>query len=535
MGYDCTLHVVDEKRISKVLVKLLEAGERPQNGMAADIDVLTEYWNGAQKSLADDPPEIACSTICQLALVFSSKTQPYHYERGFALNLWPDQPDGLKAEFPRPLTDSPETLFKQLVKIHPKLKDNFPTAFDGNWSTGAFISSKKVSKALKWVESQVQKYDEGDRELFRGLLLVLRHCVQNQLAYWEATDLPIPMAQIQVAGAAERRVERSFKWPDYGYVPLAQSSELFVCAYRPGPDKQARTAIADFGTWPPKLTWLPEYATCAHISNAGKLVTVAAEPGLVVYTVRLRDQACPESAIQTLSCKRTLLGENGYGWAGFFGEQVVGVIQFKKDKTPKRYPQFQEGAELRDDKSFVAAKDNHRDHFGSEPVRVGIARTGDGSEVFIWGEGGFEKVKQRFQRTFPLVAAPSYDGFSSVPAGPEGFFYLANRCLYEVHRAKPSVQHLPKLGNIMHLRSGPEDSLLLHEGDNKAGDWGKLYWPQSREFMSLKPELLPDVPKRDLRGLFWLASQQRVLAFADKEVWFLPYSEIQKLPRTKVA
>jgi hypothetical protein len=87
----------------------------------------------------------------------------------------------------------------------------------------------------------------------------------------------------------------------------------------------------------------------------------------------------------------------------------------------------------------------------------------------------------------------------------------------------------------MEVRPGPESSLLLLEGDNKAGDWGKLYWPQSHEFVSLKPEILPDLPKRDLRAVFWLESQQRLLAFADEEVWFIPYTELKNLPRRKVA
>lgn len=534
MGYDCTLHVVDEKRISDVLVKLLLAREQPQTGMAADLDVLAEHWDSALKSLAEDPPENAASTVCQLALVFSSKTHPYHYERGFALSLWSEQPGGLGAEFPASLTDSPELLFKQLVKQHPKLKDNFPTAFAGNWSTGVFISSKKVSKALQWVESRVGKYDEGDRELFRGLLLVLRHCAQNGFAYWEGTDLPVPMTTMQVEGADARRIARSFKWPDYGYEPLTQSGGLFICAYRLGPDKQARTAIADFSTWPPKLTWIWEYAICARLSNNGKLVTVAAEPGKCSYAIRLRERARPDSEMRELSCERRLLGENGYDWAGFLGEQVVGVIRFKKDKTPKRYPQFQERAELCDDKTFIAANDNHGDHFGYEPLRIGIAQTGDGSEVFIWRDGGFERGKDRFEKTFPLIAAPGYGDFSSAPAGLDGFFYLANRCLFEVHRGKPSVPHLPRLSNIMHVRPGPAGALLLKEGDNKTGDWGKLYWPQSKELVHLKPSLLPDVPKRNVRSLYWLASQERLLVFTDKEVWFILYTEIQQLPRTKI-
>lgn len=534
MGYDCTLHVVDEEQIGKAFVKALLKGSRPKNGTTADVDIAGKHWDATLQSLAEDPPKRAASTVCQLALVFSSKAQPYHYERGFALSLWADQPDGLHAKFPKSLTESPEMLFKQLLKQHPKLRGNFPTAFDGNGSTGTFISSKKVSKALKWVEGQVKKYDESDRELFRGLLLVLRHCAEHELAYWEGTDMPVPMATMQAAGAEARRVGRSFKWPDYGYEPLTQSGDIFVCAYRLGPNKEARTAIADFSAWPPALTWLEEYAVCASVSKTGKLVTVAAKPGECDYTVRLRKRARPDSEVQELSCERKLLGENGYDWASFLEEQVVGVIKFKKDKTPKRYPQFQEGVTLRDDKTFAAAADNHDDHFGDEPLRVGIAQTGDGSQVLVWRDGGFEKVKRRWQKTFPLATAPSYDDFSSVPAGPDGFFYLANRCLYEVHRGEPSIRHLFKLSNIMYLRPGPEGSLLLYEGSNKTGDWGKLYWPELNQMASLKPKLLPDVAKRDLHDLFWLESQQRLLVFTAEEVWFIPYAQIQELPRSEV-
>jgi hypothetical protein len=93
---------------------------------------------------------------------------------------------------------------------------------------------------------------------------------------------------------------------------------------------------------------------------------------------------------------------------------------------------------------------------------------------------------------------------------------------------------LPKLDNIMHLRPGPEGSLLLNEGDNKSGDWGKLYWPQSMQLARIRPNLLPDISKRDLRQLYWLDLQKKLLAFTDKSIWYIPLEEIEKLPRTKV-
>jgi hypothetical protein len=86
----------------------------------------------------------------------------------------------------------------------------------------------------------------------------------------------------------------------------------------------------------------------------------------------------------------------------------------------------------------------------------------------------------------------------------------------------------------MGIGPGPDGSLLLREGTNKSGDWGKLYWPQANQIVSLKPDLLPDIEPDSLRQFHWLENKRLLLAFTPEEVWPIPWEEIEKLPRSKV-
>ena len=124
--------------------------------------------------------------------------------------------------------------------------------------------------------------------------------------------------------------------------------------------------------------------------------------------------------------------------------------------------------------------------------------------------------------------------WTSVPVGPDGFFYVGNRLLYEAHRGKASILHLPKLTTVSEVRPGPDGSLLLRECKNKPGDWGKLYWPETKQLVRLKPELLPDEDPDELHSLFWHEEKRCLLAFFEKKVWFIPWEEIETLPRRTV-
>ncbi len=535
MGYDCTLHAVDGEQITSIFVDAVLAGKVPEKGSLADVGIESETWESVFTSLRDDAPATAASMVCQLALVFAAKKWPYHYERGFAVCLWPEQEEPWTAEFPNEFCESPEVMFRPLVKKYPQLKGAFPQTFSGNWSTGTFIPANKVSKALRWVKKTVEALDEGDQGLFRGLLLVLDHCVKYKLAYWEGTDLPVPMAEMSLEGNEARRAARSFKWPDYGYLPLAQKKDLFVCKYSLGPNDSTRTALADFSVWPPKLEWLHEYAIGAALSDAGKLVTRASHPKLVDYQVVIRDKAAADAVPRTPAVgASTKIGPHGYEWVGFFEEQVIALVQFKKDVTGKRVPLVEKDGEMIELGAFRSAADNHNEHWGGESITVTVAQTGDGKDVFLWDEHGFERDGTGFFQTFSLARGQMHDQQRfTVPAEPAGFYYLVGRGLHESQRGCDPILHLPKLTNIMAVRPGPEGSLLLMEGTNKAGDWGKLYWPKEKRLVRIKPSLLPDLSSDDLREMHWLESQQRLLFFTREEVWFIPWEELKAIPRTK--
>ena len=554
MGYDCTLHAVDEKQISEQFVDTLLNRCKAEDHARDEDDDEEELWNQVVDSLAEDSDDDAGSLVCQMALVFASKSHPYHSERGFALCLWPEQSKDLRACLPEEFTDPPDVLFELLVKEYPQLRGQFPRDFSGNWSTGTFISSHKVPAALRWVEKKVAEFAEGHRKLFRGLLLVLRHCERNKLAYWEGTDLPLPMAEVLPEGAKALRASRAFIWPDHGYLPVARHGDHFVCeSYLGMGAKDARTALADFSVWPPAVDWLPEFAFCADVSPTGSLVTIGCAPGTYDYTLRLRASGSPDVQLKEFTVAGSDSNTMGYAWCGFLGEQVVSLLNFEKGKVRARYPLFQQGALLVEDKSFRPARDRHGDPSwwttlfrrryvsDSELIRVGFARTGSGAQVFIWGESGYERVGNGFKETFHLGPSLGASDWTSVPAGDDGFFYVSGDynpvktkrpALWEIRRGAAPVPHLTRITNIMEIRPGPEGSLLIREGMNKTGDWGKLYWPQTREVVRLKPALLPDV-NLDPRALHWLEARQTLLAFAPAEVWPIPWADLEKLPRIR--
>jgi hypothetical protein len=217
------------------------------------------------------------------------------------------------------------------------------------------------------------------------------------------------------------------------------------------------------------------------------------------------------------------------------------VLSHGVNEIANRYPLFQQGSQLVEDKSFRPARDTimqpHKDAFCAR-----TARTGDGSEILIWGEHGYESSYQNdphtpgkpSRETFALMGPDTVSDWTTVPAGPDGFYYVYRDMLYEIRRGSASIPHLPKNRNIMHVRPGPDGVLLLREGYKKGADLAKLYWPDSKQVIRLKPDLLPEIDPDNLDTMFWLEDKRRLLAFANGEVWFIPWEEIENLPRTKV-
>src|SRR5262249_59166111 len=87
--------------------------------------------------------------------------------------------------------------------------------------------------------------------------------------------------------------------------------------------------------------------------------------------------------------------------------------------------------------------------YGIAWIVRGIARLADGSEVLIWEGDGYEWDGKKFRRTFRLGIkdANHFDTALTAPAGDDGFFYLSNRRLFEIHRRKKPTRHAPKSSN----------------------------------------------------------------------------------------
>ncbi|WP_165248474.1 hypothetical protein [Paludisphaera soli] len=331
MGFDCTLHVVDEKRIRDGFVPRLlgRSDERCPFDEREDADAL---WAQVRELLAGsgrdaDSAGRAANTACQLAIAYCAAELPYHYERGFCLSLWPEAESPEAA--PGELLDDPEGLFTELVAEHPALAGRFPLEIESNFSPGCFASADNVPAFLEWVEPRVQALPEGDRRPYRGLLLVLKEAASRGLAYWEGTDLPVPM-MVTIRPPADLRRADLEEHPSPEGIHLAcvgRAGPIVAFSHALGFPNDCRTAFADLTAWPPSFSIADEYALSAARSRGGRWVTASMTPDRpYLYRVRVADR--PEGA-------KTLLlppdeRENGIKWADFLGESVVAVLDAKE-------------------------------------------------------------------------------------------------------------------------------------------------------------------------------------------------------------
>jgi hypothetical protein len=96
MGYDCTLHVIDETLIrDRFAARLL--GSLQEGSPFDERSDAKELWRKVRAALGGErdengrpqTAEDAASLVCQLAIAYCAAELPYHYERGFCLSLWP--------------------------------------------------------------------------------------------------------------------------------------------------------------------------------------------------------------------------------------------------------------------------------------------------------------------------------------------------------------------------------------------------------------------------------------------------------------
>lgn len=546
MGFDCTLHLIDEKAIREEFVPRLL--QRSHNTTALDrvMSNADELWNTVRRALIEDDPENAASLLCQLAVTFSACSLPHQYERGFALCMWQDQEEAVAVDYPANLAFSPEPLFTAVVDEHPHLRGQFPTWFTGNYSTGVFIPADRVPEVLAWVEARIAPMAKGDQRQFKGLLGILRAAVDKRLAYWEATDLAIPMVSqaagdpsLMIAnylgnepGAPSNHVEQAPLLGHFNSWCKILDGCLVSMDYSP-----FETNFWNLNTWPPPLlNTLQEFATNATHSHDGRwLLFSETDPQASPRHFRPRLFSDLGKEPERVSPVIVDGAEISISTGGFFGDRM---FVFRDPPSNSKVgdllagPLWLEGSVWKPIPGLpeVRATASALPNFIDNPL-VGTVRLSDGCDVIIWDGDGYELRKNRFEKTFSMQARSSGDNWSYTADGEDGFFYLSDRRLFEVHRNSKPIPHAPKWTNIMAIGVGPAGGILLKEGDNKDGDVAKLYFPTDGMFIHIEPELFDD---KDYPFIYWSKSADRFIVLANH---FLAVSTaaVLSLPRSQIS
>ena len=530
MGYDCTFHLIDETAIREEFVPKLLGRSKARTPLDRGMEKPEEMWATARRALAKGKSAEATSAICQFAVIYSSCSLPHHYERGFALSFWDTLVPKGTPDFPNEFCFSPEVLFAEVVKKHPKLKGRFSTVFTGNFSTGVFVPAAKVPEVLGWLEQIIGQFNRAEQRAFKGLLGIMRAAAQYGFAFWQATDLAIPtVGQFpgnpnlmtadylhNLQGTPGAAVE-TFDLPTGCHEYVGGDDRMIVVS-----SDDFKTAAIDLSRWPPLAFVRPgEMTVWAACGAAGRWL-LCSETDLKACPRIFRPRVFADLRKKPAAELVVLVKEKPTTtWSGgFIDGQVVVFPENANWSSPNLAPLWQDGKELKPLPGLPATASQTRDH--------GIARLAAGAELVIFGGQGYELRRGKFRCTFPEAIWNNHSKWTSVPAGKSGFFYLSKRRLFEVHRGKKPIRHMPRCTNIMHVRPGPVGSLLLQEGGNDDADVAKLYFPAEEAFVHIQPEMFDD---KEYDFIGWFPTIDRFVVSDRRHLLALPTSAVVQLPR----
>ena len=78
----------------------------------------------------------------------------------------------------------------------------------------------------------------------------------------------------------------------------------------------------------------------------------------------------------------------------------------------------------------------------------------------------------------------------------------------------------------MSAMPGPENGILLKEGDNPDGDVGKLYFPATETFIHIAPEIFGDEDRYDF--LVWSEKGRRIIVSDYSDLVAVPVGEARE-------
>ena len=506
MGWDCTLHVVDETSLARF-------GARFLHGLHRDAAFDQEYDGddliAKVKHLIAEDLTTGARALGELALLYVSTETPHVYCRGFALSLWDD--DLMGASLPAKWLGSVETRLPHILAAYPKLGGRIPKMFDANYCIGPMVSARDVPALLAHVHQVLDTMVPAERTRFRPLRDVLEVAASRGLAYWEGTDIDVAQAHAEWLEPVRPSALRTAPSPLTS--PLARP--LAVAGTRMLVGEHFVLHELDTAMFPPGVITYEDMQVAAAAFTPWGTDFVRMATDRTVRPFKFAYYELPDRTPLSIAPPYAV------GCARPTGDSVLLFPQ----------PTTQERADVRPLVMRAGVPLEPLDvpePAASQRVECDAIAFGDGTLLVIWdgapyrwdGETAPVSLGDTLEAPADLCAAVTLSDGSIVG----GF----GRQLVRIDRDGTRTTVLP-LDNVMGVAIGPGDVLIIAEGDNPEADVLKLWWPETREVTHVQPDALglTDPPT----FVYYDATSELVVAARPGTWHALPWSELVAMRR----
>jgi hypothetical protein len=177
----------------------------------------------------------------------------------------------------------------------------------------------------------------------------------------------------------------------------------------------------------------------------------------------------------------------------------------REDPPEAKQPYVLKGRRFRPATDLPEVRTFDSSQFAHQTYANGKVTLADGTDVLIWDGHGYEVKRGRFERTWDLAAEESavLGGWTAVPWGGDGFFYLSDRRVSYARRGVPPVPVMPDADNVMFLSPGPEDSVIASHGRNRKALAARVWFPASGVYIPVTRKELGIASHFSPAELYW--------------------------------
>jgi len=506
MGWDCTLHVVDDTSLARFAARFLHGLHRDA---AFDQEYDADDLIGKVKQLIAEDPATGARALGELALLYVSTETPHVYCRGFALSLWDDEL--MRSTLPAKWLGTVETKLPDIVAAYPKIAGKVPRMFDQNFCVGPFVSARDVPALLAHVEKVTGAMPPGDAVLYRPLRDVLRVAAAKNLAYWEGTDIDVTQAHEDWLAAERPPLVQTV--PNPFASPLARpiaidGTQMLVTEH-------FVLHEVDTATFPPYVVSYENMQVNAAAFTPWGTQFVRMATDRTVRPFKFSYFELPD---------RTPLDLEPPFPIGLARRAKDALLLFPQPTTRERTNV--RPLVMRADLSLEPLP--LPEPVESQKVECDAIAFGDGALLVVW-----DAVAYRWDGLSPPVMlgdtldAPE-DLCAAVALSDGSIVGGFGRKLLRIERDGKRTPLLP-LDNVSLVARGPDDVLIIGEGENPEADAFKLWWPETREVTHVQPSVLG----LDDRPLFiYFDPVAELLVAARPGTWHaIPWSELAAMRR----